>query len=94
METLTAILDALILLWLVGTWFWEGHHRRCTVISRCPTCGGESDVPETDVTVDDRRGVEFLPLLAYLASNRCTVTIWPRLDRYGAATKAEFLSIS
>ncbi len=24
--------------------FWEGHHRRCTVISKCPQCGAESDV--------------------------------------------------
>ncbi len=36
------ILDALILLWLIGTWFYEGHHRRCTVIVKCPKCGEES----------------------------------------------------
>lgn len=42
MEVVTAVLDFLILGWLVGTWFYEGHHRRCTVVSVCPTCGGEA----------------------------------------------------
>jgi len=37
-----AILDASILAWLVGTWFYEGHHRRCEVVAICPTCGGSS----------------------------------------------------
>lgn len=37
------VLDLLILLWLISTWFYEGHHRRCTVIQRCPKCGGEKD---------------------------------------------------
>ncbi len=40
---LAEILDFLILAWLVATWFYEGHHRRCTVIQRCPKCGKESD---------------------------------------------------
>lgn len=44
-EVLITVLDACILLWLVGTWFYEGHHRRCTVIAKCPTCGGESSIP-------------------------------------------------
>jgi hypothetical protein len=43
-ETATVILDLLILLWLVGTWFYEGHHRRCTVITRCPKCGNVDSV--------------------------------------------------
>jgi hypothetical protein len=37
------VLDALILIWLIGTWFYEGHHRRCTVIVKCTHCGKESD---------------------------------------------------
>lgn len=41
---ITEILDFLILAWLVGTWFYEGHHRRCTVITKCPLCGGEGEV--------------------------------------------------
>ncbi len=38
------ILDLMILLWLMATWFYEGHHRRCTVIQRCPKCGEEKAV--------------------------------------------------
>lgn len=41
---LAEILDGLILAWLVFTWIYEGHHRRCTVISKCPKCGNEKDV--------------------------------------------------
>lgn len=44
-ETLTMLLDFCILTWLISTWFYEGHHRRCTVITKCPTCGGEAAVP-------------------------------------------------
>lgn len=39
------VLDFLILAWLVCTWFYEGHHRRCTVIARCPACNVLSSVP-------------------------------------------------
>lgn len=39
----SVVLDALILAWLVGTWFYEGHHRRCTVVVRCPDCGKGRD---------------------------------------------------
>jgi hypothetical protein len=42
---LTEILDFLILAWLIGTWFYEGHHRRCTVLIKCPFCGDKGDVP-------------------------------------------------
>jgi hypothetical protein len=34
-----AITDALILFWLVATWFWEGNHRRCSVKVTCSRCG-------------------------------------------------------
>jgi hypothetical protein len=37
------ILDAAILVWLIGTWFYEGHHRRCTVVLTCAKCGEVSD---------------------------------------------------
>ena len=37
--TAADFLDLLILLWLVGTWFYEGNHRRCTVVTHCPKCG-------------------------------------------------------
>lgn len=37
------VLDALILAWLIGTWFYEGHHRRCRVEIVCPTCGHKHD---------------------------------------------------
>lgn len=43
MELATVVLDAAILVWLVGTWFYEGHHRRCTVITTCEHCGARSD---------------------------------------------------
>ena len=33
------VVDVLILAWLVGTWFWEGHHKRCKVEVRCTDCG-------------------------------------------------------
>lgn len=39
------VLDALILAWLIGTWFYEGHHRRCAVVVRCPKCGEETAAP-------------------------------------------------
>lgn len=39
------ILDFLILIWLIGTWFYEGHHRRCSVIVRCEQCEKETSVP-------------------------------------------------
>jgi len=42
---MTEILDFLILAWLVGTWFYEGHHRRCTVIVTCDKCGCDSSAP-------------------------------------------------
>lgn len=31
--------DGAILAWLVGTWFYEGHHRQCRVDVSCPRCG-------------------------------------------------------
>lgn len=37
------ILDAAILFWLVGTWFYEGHHRRCSVALLCPKCGSSTE---------------------------------------------------
>lgn len=39
MSHLAEVLDALILAWLVATWFYEGHHRRCSVNVTCPQCG-------------------------------------------------------
>lgn len=38
------VLDAAILLWLITTWFYEGHHRRCTVIQVCKKCGESTDL--------------------------------------------------
>ena len=38
-EYLTLLADLLILGWLVGTWFYEGHHRRCEVLTTCHRCG-------------------------------------------------------
>lgn len=38
------LLDAAILLWLIGTWFYEGHHRRCTVRQVCSKCGEVTDL--------------------------------------------------
>lgn len=43
MGTASAVLDLLILLWLVGTWFYEGHHKKCKVTVTCPHCGTESE---------------------------------------------------
>lgn len=36
------LLDAAILVWLIGTWFYEGHHRRCTVVVTCRLCKAKS----------------------------------------------------
>jgi len=41
----SAVIDCLILLWLVGTWFYEGHHKKCRVALVCPKCGTASEVP-------------------------------------------------
>ncbi len=43
MDVATVVLDAAILTWLIGTWFYEGHHRRCTVVTKCSHCGAHSD---------------------------------------------------
>lgn len=32
------ISDVAILLWLMGTWFYEGHHRKCKVDVYCAKC--------------------------------------------------------
>lgn len=42
-EILMLIADALILFWLIGTWFFEGHHKKCQVIIDCPHCGKSSE---------------------------------------------------
>lgn len=42
-ETGAFIADILILAWLVGTWFYEGHHRKCKVTVVCSHCGKETD---------------------------------------------------
>lgn len=44
-EIATVVLDALILGWLIGTWFYEGHHRRCSVVVICKACGSTSAMP-------------------------------------------------
>ncbi len=36
-------LDAAILVWLIFTWFFEGHHRRCKVEVICKACGAASE---------------------------------------------------
>jgi hypothetical protein len=41
---LAEVLDAAILTWLIFTWFFEGHHKRCSVELKCPNCGMTSDV--------------------------------------------------
>lgn len=41
--TAAEVLDGLILVWLVGTWFYEGHHRRCAVVVVCGKCGAENE---------------------------------------------------
>lgn len=42
--TVEGVLDFLILVFLIGTWFWEGNHRRCTVRVTCAHCG--TQLPE------------------------------------------------
>jgi hypothetical protein len=42
MNDLAVALDAAILLWLVFTWFYEGHHKRCKVEAICPVCKHDS----------------------------------------------------
>lgn len=39
------LVDVLILLWLVITWFYEGHHKKCKVTVTCNHCGQENDQP-------------------------------------------------
>jgi len=38
------VVDVMILAWLVFTWFYEGHHRRCKVEVTCPSCGDSCEV--------------------------------------------------
>lgn len=38
------VLDGLILAWLIGTWFYEGNHKKCQVNTICPECGKKTDV--------------------------------------------------
>lgn len=40
-----AVSDVAILGWLIGTWFYEGHHKKCRVSVTCPHCGETSDQP-------------------------------------------------
>ena len=69
MAELSALLDFLILAWLVATWFYEGHHKRCRVEVVCPTC---HQVLEDLRCASDRRhallllkmGVERWPSIA------------------------------
>ncbi len=42
-ETLALAADVAILLWLIGTWFYEGNHRRCKVTVVCSHCGKKTD---------------------------------------------------
>lgn len=42
-EAITFVVDVSILAWLVGTWFFEGNHKKCRVSVACPHCGGISD---------------------------------------------------
>lgn len=49
------VIDIMILAWLVGTWFYEGHHRRCKVEVTCGHCGKTSQV---GCQADHRRGEE------------------------------------
>jgi hypothetical protein len=41
-STVAVVADVLILAWLVGTWFYEGHHKRCIVETTCPECAERS----------------------------------------------------
>jgi hypothetical protein len=38
--------------------------------------------------------LDYGQLLSWLVANRCEVTLYPRTDRYGAATKAEFTTLT
>lgn len=42
MDTYVAIMDTLILAWLVVTWFYEGHHKQCQVEVTCSSCGASA----------------------------------------------------
>lgn len=50
-----AVSDVAILGWLIGTWFYEGHHKRCKVdmLVTCKSCGNEIQV-EADCAADHR----------------------------------------
>lgn len=41
--TCAEVFDAAILIWLIGTWFWEGHHKKCTVLVECAQCKRSSE---------------------------------------------------
>lgn len=49
---IAAVFDIMIFVWLVGTWFFEGHHKQCKVdviaTFTCAECKKEFDV-ETEV---------------------------------------------
>lgn len=50
-----AVADVFIAAWLVGTWFFEGHHKRCKVdvLVTCKRCGNEFSA-EADCAADHR----------------------------------------
>ncbi len=38
LEAWVLAVDCCILTWLITTWFYEGHHKRCAVTVYCPKC--------------------------------------------------------
>lgn len=51
------LLDGAILGWLVFTWFYEGHHKRCEVVVTCSVCGTTED-HKCDADPRNRKGKE------------------------------------
>lgn len=43
METGAFIVDVMILIWLIGSWLYEGHHKHCKVEVTCAHCGHASE---------------------------------------------------
>jgi hypothetical protein len=48
--------------------------------------------PEVELTFNGCR-VTADQLLAHLFGNRCQATLYPRTDRYGLSTRAEFVTV-
>ncbi len=53
--TIAEWLDAAILVWLIGSWIYEGHLRKVRVVVVCERCGKPVDLACESVSVPRRK---------------------------------------